>query len=164
MASFQHIFEGPHCQACPCPQPTETATTVLTDATPAKELKMDKKLMQQCQSLEYDKKKQDAAKEEKAKPRKYSTYLNVMNATDVETMLQEEIQHTMVKRSWRTLDMCLKWRLIESYLDQQDIKLTAKEMKKVQLALKTGLLKDVTYDQKQQKLTSLNYTLGVHCL
>jgi hypothetical protein len=157
MASFEHIFSQAQ------DNDVDKKSDEQKQANNAD--KVDTKLTKQYQALMYDEKKREKAKEEKKKT-KYSVTTNFMSSNDVEEMLKQEITDTMHKRSWKCLDMCLRWRLILDYLESKGVNANKEKtvLTELKLWLRQGALHNISYDQKEQRIVSLDVKVGGHSL
>lgn len=161
MASFDHIFAVK----------VDDATSVKKKSveegeTPTEKKKedIDRKLVKQYQSIVYDEKKRLQMIAEKKKPSRYMTSMSMMNDGDVQTMLNDEISQTMAKKRWKTLDMCMRWKLIEAYLLSCNIKLDSQELTVLKQYLRQDKLNKASYDHTEQKINALNIMIGERCL
>lgn len=139
---FAHIF------------PEKTTQNPKEDTKP-----MDRKLISTFKSLEYEeRKKEQQAQEKKKRP---MTNILWLDDTAKEDMIVTEMSKMMdKKKSWKTLDACFKWRVIEEYIQNTNIipfnKATIKHLKD---ALRHGKLANVEYDHSGRRINSLNYVV-----
>jgi hypothetical protein len=73
-----------------------------------------------------------------------------------------EINKTLAKKSWNSLDICFKWKYIESYLSSYDWILPQhiEDIKK--LFLSKQLV--VKFNNKERRIETLNHTIGLETI
>lgn len=87
--------------------------------------------------------------------RKINTNPNLFaDDNDRDNQLENEIAHHIEKKSWKTLDMCFKWKLITNYLEAINHQEMTTSIKK---ALLSGKLNNVVFID--DKISRLNFDL-----
>ena len=121
---------------------------------------VDKLSQKRCLSLDI----QQAMYKKKLKnQKKVQDTTQLQSLTDIDqSVIPSEIAQTMKKKSWKTLDNCFKWSLIENYIDSIDEphkKPNKKDLNILKSLIINRKKEDVTYDKNDNKISLLNYEL-----
>ena len=82
--------------------------------------------------------------------------LGVKTEYEMNDMIDKEMVVAKAKtKSWKQLDMYLKWQTIMSYLTDSGIHLSGFE--RFKNAFKNGKMTNIEYDAKRQTISKLNY-------
>jgi hypothetical protein len=85
------------------------------------------------------------------------------SAEDIQEYVHNDINRLLTKKRWDNLDMCFKWKFIDTYLKTFHW-ITPKLVKNVQQQLKSSKLTSVEYDQNMGRVKRLNIELDGNTL
>lgn len=116
----------------------------------------DKRLQSQCNNISNE----EINRWRRMKTRKARVdELKMLEGSKVSETIDNEIESSKKKKSWKTMDMCFKWILIESYLEliKIDTVITDEDKNEIKKLIQKKVL-NVDYDKNSQSIKSLNFT------
>ncbi len=115
----------------------------------------DKKLLNQYNSICYDEQKRAMSLKTK---RARIDELKMIEGNEVIEKINNEISNSMKKKSWKTMDLCFKWTLVNNYVKNLDplIVITNSDLDSLKSSLQSKTL-NVDYDKKSQTIRRLNF-------
>jgi hypothetical protein len=130
----------------------------VTETKEAKPKPMDRKLISTFNSLKYEeRKKEQQAQEKKKRP---GSHIQWLDDTAKEEMIITEMSKMMdKKKSWKALDVCFKWKIIQDYIQETQKTFSKDNIKHLQSALRQGHLLNVDYSHSERKIHSLNFVV-----
>lgn len=80
----------------------------------------------------------------------------------IETLIQGEIERRLKKKSWNQLDMCFKWRLVSTFIeengtfDNMDVARKKENEDEIRVRIRKNELDGVEYDNATMKIVSMD--------
>lgn len=138
MTSYNHIFQK-------SPKPAAVAPSIVTDLN---------KFTSKLTGMDRVKQKKE---EDQLKNGKRSKNVCLVAYDDIQ--LASDIETQFKKSGWATMDMCMKWKCIQDYMDRLEMNSTTHASKLREL-LKEGRLVNVVYDKKSSEIKKLNIKIN----
>lgn len=92
------------------------------------------------------------------KKKVFYKYAMCTSADELQDFLGKDIDNLLVKKKWKDLGACFKWKFIENYLITLDF--SDKDKMLISKAFKDKLLINVEYDIKTNTISKLNYEIN----
>ena len=89
--------------------------------------------------------------------------LKLMEGTGIKKTIEDEINATLKKKNWRSLDLCFKWNLINEYitslrLNDPDLIITEEDMQVIKNQVIQKMSQNVVYNKENHSIECLNFT------
>lgn len=85
--------------------------------------------------------------------------LQMVDNKSISEIMSQEMENNCKKKSWKTMDMCFKWNVVNEYLDRQSsdgINIDEEDISNIKKAIQNKTL-NVVYDKPTQKILSLKF-------
>jgi hypothetical protein len=81
--------------------------------------------------------------------------LKIMEGSGITDTINNEIDISMKRKSWKTMDKCFKWIYVQEYLKDKDI--SENDFKNIKKLLQNDKL-NVDYNKSEHNIKSIDYT------